>query len=114
VILHRASLAEDEVEQRQGYRVTTPVRAIVESASAQVDQEMVDSAVTEAFGRGLTTQRLLLAAASPLSSLGVVRLLIGDLLVAGTACAVALALHREQGKRAPRAGLGQRCVAVRE
>jgi predicted transcriptional regulator of viral defense system len=80
VILHRASLAEDEVEQRQGYRVTTPVRAIVESASAQVDQEVVDSAVTEALGRGLTTQRLLLAAAQrlgPRAELGVERALRG-------------------------------------
>jgi predicted transcriptional regulator of viral defense system len=63
VILHQADLTEDEVEQREGYRVTSPVRAIVESAAAHVDQDVVDSAIAEALGRGLTTQRLLLEAA---------------------------------------------------
>jgi predicted transcriptional regulator of viral defense system len=78
VILHRAELADDEIEQRQGYRVTTPIRAIIECAAVQVDQDMLDSAVGEALDRGLTTRRRLLHAAQRLGAraeLGVERAL---------------------------------------
>ncbi|MGK5441648.1 type IV toxin-antitoxin system AbiEi family antitoxin domain-containing protein [Micromonospora sp. URMC 105] len=78
VILHHADLAGDEFEERGGYRVTTPVRAIVECAAARVDQDVLDSAVAEALDRGLTTRRSLLHAAQRLgarSELGVERAL---------------------------------------
>ncbi|OHV36840.1 hypothetical protein BBK14_14615 [Parafrankia soli] len=68
VILHRAELAQDEIEEREGYRVTTPVRAIIECAEASVDQDAVDSAVAEALDRGLTTRRVLLHAAQRLGA----------------------------------------------
>lgn len=68
VILHRAELAEDEIEGRDGYRVTTPVRAIIECAAAHVDQDVVDSAVAEALERGLVTRRRLLHAAQRLGA----------------------------------------------
>ncbi|NJP30605.1 type IV toxin-antitoxin system AbiEi family antitoxin domain-containing protein [Micromonospora thermarum] len=63
VVLHHADLASDEIEERDGYRVTTPVRAIVECAAARLDQDVLDSAVAEALDRGLTTRRSLLHAA---------------------------------------------------
>lgn len=78
VILHRADLAADEVEEREGYRVTTPVRAIAECAATGVDQDVLDSAVAEALQQGLTTRRRLLDAAQRLgarSELGVERAL---------------------------------------
>lgn len=78
VILHRADLANDEVEEREGYRVTTPVRAIVECAATGVDQDVLDSAVAEALQRGMTTRRRLLHAAQRLgarSELGIERAL---------------------------------------
>ncbi|MEU6817838.1 hypothetical protein [Streptomyces sp. NPDC046860] len=68
VILHRAELAQDEIEERDGYRVTTPVRAIIECAAAQVDQDVVDSAVAEALERGLATRRRLLHTAQRLGA----------------------------------------------
>lgn len=68
VILHRAELAQGEVEERGGYRVTTPVRAITECAAAQMDQDVIDSAVDEALGRGLVTRRGLLYAAQRLGA----------------------------------------------
>jgi predicted transcriptional regulator of viral defense system len=78
VVLHRAALTDDEIEEHDGYRVTTPARAIVESAAAQVDQDIVDSAVAEALSRGVTTRRRLLHAAQQLGAraeLGVERAL---------------------------------------
>lgn len=68
VILHRAELVQDEIEEREGYRVTTPVRAIVECAAVSLDQDAVDSAVAEALDRGLTTRRRLLHAAQRLGA----------------------------------------------
>ncbi|MDP9799001.1 putative transcriptional regulator of viral defense system [Catenuloplanes nepalensis] len=78
VVLHRAALVDDDVEERDGVRVTTPVRAIVECAAAQVDQDVLDSAVVDALDRGLTTRQRLLHAAQRLGAraeLGVERAL---------------------------------------
>ncbi|MEU3275584.1 type IV toxin-antitoxin system AbiEi family antitoxin domain-containing protein [Streptomyces antibioticus] len=78
VILHRAELAESDVEDRTGYRVTTPLRALVECAAEGEDQETLDGAVAEALERGVVTRRKLLHAAQllgPRAELGVERAL---------------------------------------
>ncbi|MFF0478987.1 hypothetical protein [Streptomyces sp. NPDC004284] len=78
VILHRAELAESDVEERMGYRVTTPLRALVECAAEDDDQDALDSAVAEALERGVVTRRKLLHAAQllgPRAELGVERAL---------------------------------------
>lgn len=78
VILHRAQLELAEVEQHAGYRITTPVRAIAESAAARIDSDDLASAVTEAMQRGLATQRQLLYTAQrlgPRAELGIERAL---------------------------------------
>lgn len=63
VVLHRGSLADTEVEQRDGWRLTTPVRTLLDAAASDLPQEIVDDAVAEAFERGiLTTRRLRLLA----------------------------------------------------
>lgn len=63
VVLHRAPLRRSEVEERDGWRVTTPVRTVVDCADAGSDggagQEVLDAAVAETLERGLTTRRLL-------------------------------------------------------
>jgi predicted transcriptional regulator of viral defense system len=63
VVLHRAPLSTDEVEQHRGFRVTTPVRAIAESAAAAVDQDIIDAAVSDLLERGDATRKQLLYAA---------------------------------------------------
>lgn len=66
VSLHHASLAPDEIELHEGFRVTTPTRAIAETAAAGMDQDIVDSAVTDAMSQGLTDREALLEAAERL------------------------------------------------
>ncbi|MEV1036579.1 hypothetical protein AB0J01_07830 [Streptomyces sp. NPDC050204] len=78
VILHRATLADSDVEDRMGYRVTTPLRALVECAADGDDQDVLDGAVAEALEQGIVTRRKLLHAAQllgPRAELGVERAL---------------------------------------
>ncbi|MEV0036977.1 hypothetical protein [Streptomyces sp. NPDC050804] len=82
VVLHRAVLTESEIEQHEGFRVTTPVRAIVECAAAAMDQDVLDSAVADALERGMSTRRRLLHAAQelgPRAELGMERAMRAEL-----------------------------------
>ena len=62
-VLHRAPLSRAEVEDRGGWRVTTPIRTVVDCADAGMGggggQEVLDAAVAEVLERGLTTSRRL-------------------------------------------------------
>lgn len=76
VILHRAELTPDEIESRTGFRLTTPVRAIIETAAAGMDQDVVDAAVADILQRGQATRRQLLRSAvglGPRAELGIER-----------------------------------------
>ncbi|MEV8564541.1 hypothetical protein AB0436_02935 [Streptomyces sp. NPDC051322] len=78
VIMHRADLADADVEDRIGYRVTTPLRALAEYAAEGDDQDVLDGAVAEALEQGIVTRRKLLHAAQmlgPRAELGVERAL---------------------------------------
>jgi hypothetical protein len=63
VILHRAHLEPADVEEREGFKVTTPVRAIAESAAGGLQQDAIDSAVADLLDRGGATRTQLLRAA---------------------------------------------------
>lgn len=81
VILYRDVLNEDDIVQREGFKVTSPLRAIAESAAISADQDVIDSAVTDLLARGEATRRQLLHAAQrlgPQASLGVERALRED------------------------------------
>jgi hypothetical protein len=78
VVLHRATLPPDEVEVHQGFRVTSPVRAVVESAADWIDQDVLDSAVIDLLNRGMASRARLLSAAAAVGAraeLGVERAL---------------------------------------
>ncbi len=60
VVLHRAHLADDDCESRPGWRVTTPLRTLVDAAASELSQEAIDAAVADALRLGLTTRRRLL------------------------------------------------------
>ncbi|MFD3729875.1 hypothetical protein [Streptomyces sp. NPDC058632] len=78
VILHRAELVDSDVEDRAGYRVTVPSRAIAECAADDDDQDVIDGAVADALEQGIVTRRRLLHAAQLLGAraeLGVERAL---------------------------------------
>jgi predicted transcriptional regulator of viral defense system len=56
LMLHRANLDEKDVEQRQGFAVTRPLRAIFDLAAAEtVPRDIVKQALAEGRQRGLIT-----------------------------------------------------------
>jgi predicted transcriptional regulator of viral defense system len=61
-VLHRAALSYAEVEERVGFRVTTPLRTLLDVAAGATSQEQVEKAVTEALGRGLLRRNKLVEA----------------------------------------------------
>jgi len=54
--LHFSDLSPSEIEEREGYRITRPIRAIVE-VSRDVSAEMLTEAFSEARTRGLITEK---------------------------------------------------------
>lgn len=58
LVLHRTCLDGKDVEQRQGFAVTRPLRTIADLAAAEsVSRDTVEQALTEARQRGLTPVR---------------------------------------------------------
>jgi predicted transcriptional regulator of viral defense system len=61
-VLHRAALLPDEVEERVGFRVTTPLRTLLDVAAGTTSQEQLEKAVEEALARGLVRKKSLVEA----------------------------------------------------
>jgi hypothetical protein len=70
VILHRAALQADDIEQHPGFLVTTPIRAIAEAGADHADQDVIDSAVVDLLEQGMATRRQLLHQAQRLGPRG--------------------------------------------
>jgi hypothetical protein len=62
-VLHKATLAPSDVEERTGFRVTTALRTLLDAAAAGTSQEQLVKAVREALGRGLLRKSKLAEAA---------------------------------------------------
>jgi predicted transcriptional regulator of viral defense system len=58
-VLHKAVLTPEEIEPRTGYRVTTPLRTLLDVANSPLSQEHLNRAVRDALERGLVRRRLL-------------------------------------------------------
>lgn len=62
VVLHRARLREGEYREHAGYRVTTPLRTLLDVAAGDLSPEHLAAAVEEALARGLVRRARLEAA----------------------------------------------------
>lgn len=62
VILHRATLSPGDWEEHDGYRVTTPLRTLLDIAASPASWSHLDAAVRDALRRGLVRNRNLLEA----------------------------------------------------
>lgn len=59
LVLHKANLAAADVEDREGYQVTTAERTLLDAAVGDLPQEQVQSAVSDAVRRHLVSPRRL-------------------------------------------------------
>jgi predicted transcriptional regulator of viral defense system len=58
LILHRADLAEGDLQEMQGVRVTRPLRTIIDLLQVgQVDPSLIRQAIDEAMRRGLVSRK---------------------------------------------------------
>ena len=57
VVTHLADLPETDILDRGSWRVTTPLRTLLDLASGSTSQEQLDSAVASALDQGLATLR---------------------------------------------------------
>jgi predicted transcriptional regulator of viral defense system len=56
LVLHRADLSENDIEQMQGVRVTRPLRTVLDLLqTGHVDRNLIRQAIDEAMRRGLIT-----------------------------------------------------------
>ena len=62
VVLHHAQLSDDEWEAREGYRVTTPLRTLLDIAASPTSWPILEDAVRHALARGLVRRNQLLTA----------------------------------------------------
>lgn len=60
VVLHKARLHGSEVEKRNGFPLTTPLRTIMDLTRARLDPERLTAAVRDAIQKGLASRRELL------------------------------------------------------
>jgi predicted transcriptional regulator of viral defense system len=66
IVLYRDKLSPHEIEQREGFRVTTPLRAIVDAARVAVDVERLAAGIRDAIRKGLLADRQVEDAAATL------------------------------------------------
>ncbi len=66
VALHYAELPADDVSQRAGYRVTTPLRTLIDVAANASDEDQLALAIDDARRAGLVTTRRLRSRAETL------------------------------------------------
>lgn len=63
VVLHRCELEPNEIQDRGGFRVTTPARTLIDLAATAPDEDQLARAIADAQSRGLVSLRSLCARA---------------------------------------------------
>lgn len=62
IVIHRGIVPDGEWEEHEGYRVTTPLRTLIDIATNPASWPSLESAVRDALRRGLVRRRQLLEA----------------------------------------------------
>lgn len=61
-VLHKDDLPPADVEEREGFRVTTPFRTLLDVARGDLSHEQLEKAVADALNRGLVRRARLVSA----------------------------------------------------
>ncbi len=83
-VLHRGTVPESDIHEHEGFRVTTPVRTLLDVAAGDLELDQLKTAVTDACAHNPATQRALLDRADEFGERAALRieraLRLGDLL----------------------------------
>ena len=52
LVLHRSKLGEDDIEKREGFSVTTPLRTLVDVAEGNLSEDELAKALRDALDKG--------------------------------------------------------------
>lgn len=63
-VIHKSILRSGDVEEWTGFRVTTPLRTLLDVAAGAINEDQLEKAVADALTRGLVRRRKLVEAAS--------------------------------------------------
>lgn len=74
VRLHHGDLPAEDVLDRQGFQVTTPLRTILDLAADHLDVDQFATAIDDALQAGLVTRRLILARVDAFGAHGALRI----------------------------------------
>jgi predicted transcriptional regulator of viral defense system len=66
VVLHRAELPAADVREQEGFRVTTPLRSLLDAAAGDLELDLLAGAIQDALEQGALTRTSLLARADQL------------------------------------------------
>lgn len=72
--LHRSDLAQEDVESRPGFRLTTLTRSLIDVAAEHADEDQLARALDEALARGTITRRQLRSRAEAADSSAALRI----------------------------------------
>lgn len=61
VVVHHGEVPDSDVEQRHGFRLTMPLRSLLDVATGDLDLDHLAGAMEEALARGVLTRRMILA-----------------------------------------------------
>lgn len=74
VVLHQGLLPEGDVRDQEGFRVTTPLRSLLEVAAGDLDLDLLAGAIEDALEQGVLTRSRLLARADELGPKAALRI----------------------------------------
>ena len=74
LVLHKADLPDEDIEERTGFRLTTLARSLVDVAAQSPDEEQLARAIEDARNRGTLTLRSLRARAEAIDATGALRI----------------------------------------
>lgn len=60
-VLHRGALPAEDIREQEGFRITTPLRSLLDVAADSLDQDHLASAIRDALDQGLVSRKALLA-----------------------------------------------------
>lgn len=74
VVLYTAELADDDVHDRRGYVITTPLRTVLDVAAGHLELDQVAKAIADGERQGRFTRRMLIRRADELGPAAALRI----------------------------------------